>query len=273
MRHVRRLAVVIFTIEAVFSLSLSCSSISPAPQMSGPVGLVRFPDPWVKQIGNSTRGVNDNIHFVLRKTASGELLFAVKQGFDASVYGQEVYDFPVTSPQYDYYSDNKFSLNLDGAFRVRNATDQEWYGAEKVLHSYHFISSFNNKQVTSEGVEYKGRLFRKSGESWGNEAALVSPRETWIAVFSFSSREKPNPGIIPGLGSKEPGYGEVFLDLYDTSNAARIIAVRSVFGKKGGGGFAPSMLFGESVWIEDRYFIMPLNWWLEECFVGALPQK
>lgn len=27
------------------------------------------------------------------------------------------------------------------------------------------------------------------------------------------------------------------------------------------------------LWIEDCYLIMPLNWWLEDCLVGVLPEK
>jgi len=111
--------------------------------------------------------------------------------------------------------------------------------------------------------------------------ALVSPRQTWIAVFSFlqlwraisiTSREKPNPGFIPGLGGSEPGHGEVFLDLYDVSSGVRVIGARSPYGGTGSG-FAPSMLFGASLWVEDRYFIMPLDWVLDGCLLGILPER
>jgi len=237
------------------------------------LGIVHFPDPWVKTIGNKVRGVNDNVHYVLRKSSRGELLFAVKQGFTGELFGKETSDFPVKSPDYDYYSDNRFAVSLDGAYRVRQVTAEEWEAAEKPLHSYHYISSFKNPQLSMAGVQYKGRLYRRSGESWGNEAALVSPHESWIAVFSYSSSEKPDSGLIPGFGSTEPGYGEVFLDLYNIASGERVIAARSMYGKKGGGGFSPSMLFGASLWVEDHYFIMPLNWWLDGCLVAILPER
>ncbi|HEY3038729.1 MAG TPA: hypothetical protein VGJ66_08330 [Pyrinomonadaceae bacterium] len=130
-----------------------------------------------------------------------------------------------------------------------------------------------HRSACSGLVQYNGRLYRKSGESWGNQVALVSPRGTWIAVFSYTSREKPAPGLIPGFGSTEPGHGQVFLDLYNVSSGERIIAARSSYGRESNGGFAPSMLFGNSLWVEDRYFIMPLNWWLNGCLVGLLPER
>lgn len=242
------------------------------PQLNGPVGLVRFPDPWIKLIGNQTRGVNDNIHYVIRKSARGELLFAVKQGFMGDEFGKEISDFPVTSPDYDYYSDNQFAVSVDGSYRVRKASTEEWNTATKVVHSYHVINRFEKSQ-TAEGVQYKGRLYRKSGDSWGNTVALVSPRDTWIAVFSYSSKDKPDRGWLPGFpGSDEPGRGEVFVDVYNLSSGAKAISARSPYGSKPGG-FAPSMLFSGSLWIEDRYLIMPLDWILDSCFLGVLPEK
>jgi hypothetical protein len=269
----RPLAVFLITLEAALGFSLSCSSLINAdPQVTGPIGVVRFPTPWIKMINNSERGVNDNIGYVIRKSVQGELLFAVKQGFTGELFGKEVSDFPVESPNYDYYSDNQFAVSLDGAFRVRESTTEEWNAATKPLHSYHVISSFKNGQVAGDGVQYNGHLYRKSGESWGTEVALVSPRQTWIAVLSYTSREKPDPGFIPGLGGSEPGHGEVFLDLYNVSSGVKVIGARSPYGGTGSG-FAPSMLFGASLWVEDRYFIMPLDWVLDGCLLGILPER
>ena len=270
----RQITAFLFTLEAVLGLSLSCSPTYGKLQLSGPIGVVHFPDPWVKVIDGRTRGVNDNVGYVIRKSAHGELLFAIKQGFAGKLQGKETSDFPVEAPDYDYYSDNRFAVSLDGAFGIRKASIEEWNAAEKPIHSYHLINSFLNKQQSDEGVSYKGKLYRKSGERWGDYVALVSPHEVWIAVFSYSSRDKPDRGILPGFpaGGSEPGRGEVFLDVYNVSSGGKVISARSPYGQKPGG-FVPSMLFGASVWIEDRYLIMPLNWWLEDCLLGILPDR
>jgi hypothetical protein len=102
--------------------------------------------------------------------------------------------------------------------------------------------------------------------------ALVSRRQTRIAIFSYSSREKASKSLIPGLNSTEPGSGEVFLDIYDTSSGEKVGSVHSPYGKKPGG-FAPSMIFGTSVWIEDRYLVVPLHWDLSRCFLGVFPER
>jgi len=266
----RELALCLLSLS-ILGLHVSCAwTRSPEPQLTGPVGLVRFPEPWIKVIGDRERGVNDNVGYVVRKSPRGELIFAIKQGFAGQLYGQEVTEFPVKSPDYDYYSDNQFAVSLDGKFRVRAVDQVEWYTAMKPLHSYHFIMS----PGAADGVQYKGRLYRKSGESWGHESALVSPRGTWIAVFSYSSRDKPDRGMLPGFpaAGDEPGRGEVFLDVYNVSSGEKVISARAPFGRKPGG-FVPSLLFGASVWIEDRYVIMPLDWILDHCLVGVLPES
>jgi hypothetical protein len=272
----RPFAVLLLFLDILLGLGFSCSSPPREPQLSGPLRVVRFPEPWVKWRGDAWVGVNDHIQYVIRRTskgpAGGELLFAVKQGFDGSLFGKEVYDFPVKNPDYDYYSDDRFAVSLNGASRVRKVNAAEWDAAEKPLHSYHFIESFENPQVTGEGVKYNDRLYRKSGESWGNEVTLVSPRGTWIAVFSYTGRKEPQP-LFPIFGpNTEPGRGEVFLDLYDISSGERVIAARVSYGGTKGG-HAPSMLFSHSLWVGDSYFVMPLDWQLDACLVGVLPEK
>src|SRR5258705_4505852 len=221
--------------EVGLGLCFGCASRQRDPQMSGPVSLVRFSDPWVKLKDGHWWGVNDNIQFVIRTTSKSpdgvQLLFAVKQGFDGTLFGQEVYDFPVKFPNYDYYSDTLYGVSLNGSV-VRKATPEEWEAADKPLHSYHFIQSFQNPEVTADGVKYKNRLYRRSGATWGNEAALVSPRGTWIAVFSYTSQDKPARSLIPGFDSTEPGRGEVFLDVYRTSSGEQVINARSPYGKR-----------------------------------------
>jgi hypothetical protein len=121
-------------------------------------------------------------------------------------------------------------------------------------------------------VRYNERLYRKTGESWGSAVALVSPRKTRIAIFSYTSREKVSESIIPGMKNTEPGSGEVFLDVYDLSSGEKVGGVRSPYGQKPNG-FAPSMLFAASVWIEDRYIVMPLDPELNRSLVGVFPDK
>lgn len=263
----------ILTAELLVSLAVSCSAPPAQPESTGPVTVVQFPEPWVKWQDGAWVGVNDSIQYVIRRSHDSkrsELLFAVKQGFDGSVFCKEVYDFPVKSPDYDYYSDDRSAVSLEQPLQIRKVTEDEWNRADKVLHSYHFVKS--DSRVTPEGVRYNERLYRKAGESWGTEAALVSPRKTRIVIFSYTSREKVSDSWIPGLKNTEPGSGEVFLDIYDLSSGEKVANVRSPYGQKPNG-FAPSMIFSASVWIKDRYIVMPLDPDLSRCLVGILPDK
>ena len=265
---------IVLIFELAVSLFVSCSAPPPAqPEITGPFKLVEFPEPWVKRKGDVLVGVNDAVQYVVRRSKDSKqgLLFAVKQGFDGSLFGKEVSEFPVRSPDYDYYSDNHFAVNIHGQLQVKEVTEDDWKTGEKLLHSYYFIQKFD-AQVTAEGVRYNQRLYRKAGESWGDYVALVSPRKTRIAIFSYTSREKVSKSIIVGMDNTEPGSGEVFLDVYDLSSGDKVGGARSPYGQKPNG-FAPSMLFGASVWIEDSYIIMPLHWELTRCLVGVFPDK
>lgn len=273
------LLLLLLTFDLLLGCALGCASSGPPrePGPGGRLGVVRFPGPWLKLSGGARVKVNDNIQYVARRgragPGGGELLFAVKQGFDGSLLGREVYDFPVNRPGYDYYSDTRFAVSLDGAFRVREAAAAEWDAAAKPPHGYHFVRTFRNPQVTPEGVRHNGRLYRKSGKSWSLEAALVSPRATHVAVFSYAGREKHAKSILPDSGNNEPGHGELFLDVFDAPTGEKVAAARAPYGGRGGGGVEPSLLFGGSVWVDERFLVVPLDPSFESCFLVILPEK
>jgi hypothetical protein len=100
---------------------------------------------------------------------------------------------------------------------------------------------------------------------------LVSPNERWIAVFSFTATEMGQV-LIPGFGGGGPKRGEAFLDIYDLYSAEKVAAHQARFGDSDPGD-DPSSLIGSSVWIEDRFLIMPLRTDLEICFLAILPDK
>jgi len=269
----------ILAAELATSFFIGCTG-TPAltqPEITGPIRVVEFPEPWVKWKNGAWVGVNDSVQYVIRKSQDSTLLFAVKQGFDGSLFGKEVDDFPIKMPKYDYYSDTYFAVNIDGQTQIKKVTEAEWNAGQKMLHSYYFIANYDpqlppkdGEQVTPEGVKYNGRLYRKAGETWGSEVALVSPRKTRIAIFSYTSRAKISKSLI-GLQNTEPGSGEVFLDVYDLSSGEKVGAARAPFGKPDG--FAPSLLFTSSFWLEDRYIVMPLHWELSKCLIGVFPDK
>ena len=251
------------------TLCFGCVFMS-ASNTPTPKSFIRFPDGWWKQYDGRERGVNDNVQYVVRMR-NGELLFTVKQGFDGSLFGKDVYDFPVQSPNYDYFSDNHYAVSLDGKLRVRKASDSEWESATKLMHSYRVVNAWENPQFTRAGFNYKGRVYSKTGESWGNEGALISPNAKWIVVFSFTSPDKPRPALIPGFGGNGPAHGDIFLDVYDLTSGNKVLAERARFGDENYAGEDPSSIFSHSVWIEDRFLIVPLTSYLETCLLVTMP--
>jgi len=165
-------------------------------------------------------------------------------------------------------------VSLDGQRRIRKASDSEWANATKPMHSYRMVHTWENPQFTEAGFTYKGRLYRKTGDSWGNEGALISPRAKWIVIFSFTSPDKPRPALIPGFGGNGPAHGDLFLDIYDLASGNKVLAERGRFGDEPNtGGQDPSSLFSHSVWIEDRFLIVPLLFYLDTCLLIELPNQ
>ena len=267
----RAYVLIVVMMDLLLILGFRCSP-GPPPEPSGGsrFGIVSLPNhPWTKVRSDVGRRVpiNDGLYYIFRKTNTGELIFAVKQGTQPE--SKEVYEFP-DGNEYQRPADERYALSLDGGYVVRPATIDEWKTAEKIRHSYYFVDSWENPAVQPDGVRYGNRVFAKSGESWGNAAALVSPSKTWIAVFSYTGAEKPVKPVLPVMGGgNEPGRGEVFLDIYDIASGEKMVAAHAPYGD----GFAPSMLFSGSVWLEDQYLVMPLHFWLNSAVVAILPAK
>jgi len=216
----------------------------------GSLGVVQFPEPWIKT--DSATGEKTVIAFPnkykIRKDSSlgvSELLFAV-QSPDGS------------------YSDNFYTVSLDGRFTVSPATTDEWNQAEQVENYHHQILSRSDPSP-QQNVYFRNKTFTKSGELWG--IALMSPTENWLALLSYTSKEKPRKkDIFSFLGGGEPQKGEIFLEVYDTSSGKKILAGRAPFS-----GFGPSFLSDSAFWSNDSYVILPLDSLSQTAFLGILP--
>ncbi|MGH9901557.1 MAG: hypothetical protein ACRD68_07055 [Pyrinomonadaceae bacterium] len=241
-----------------------CASTTSVPmtdsQAGGRAAVVRFPDPWVKRGPAGGETIMTQPHdYEIRKLSRqsadagpGELIFAARAP-DGS------------------YSDNYYSVSLDGRAGVRAATAQEWGAAERVPNGRRQIQADANTH-TPEGVRYGEKTFAKSGASWGTVVALVSPGGGSLAVFSYTSPEKPRAGetkdIFSSIGGGEPDRGEIFIDVYDTSSGAKVLAGRSPYAQLG-----PSILFSGALWVEDRSLVVPLDGLSQTSFLGILPAK
>jgi hypothetical protein len=184
------------------------------------------------------------------------------------LFGMKDYD--------EAYAENFYAVSLDGQFKVRPASANEWSQSEQ-LPTTRVDPGSSAVRVIGDSVEYRGKMFAKTGRSWESTAALPSPRGKWLVVFSHTSeKDKPSYGVMGGGGR---GKGEMYLDVYDTSSGEKILSASAPHR----GEDKPSRLFNHALWAGDRYLIVPLDpdAWVhapngaqgESIFLGVLPEK
>jgi hypothetical protein len=164
------------------------------------------------------------------------------------------------------YSESVFALSLDGKYKVRSSSIEESERAEKLSNTKYDVFA-NMTRVIGDEVEYLGKSFKKTGQSWEGTAALPSPSGKLIAVFSHTSgKDQPSYGFWGGGGR---GPGEPFVDIYEASTGEKLLSGHH--SHKGGG--EPAYLFNHAFWVGSEYFVIPLLMFPEECLIGILPDR
>lgn len=268
--------IIVFAIAAILVTNLQCAQPSvlsrgqgaPAAgkrdavvtEGEGRLGIARLPEPFV--IAGS-RGAATVITAgfeirILSDADPGELLLAGRD-YDKA------------------YSDNIYAVSLDGKFRVRQVTRQDWERAGTPKPGGEHVSAIEadperpNTFVVSKkpAINYRGKSFARTGAAWTSNGALASPDGKWIAVFSHTTERETTGGALPGLGQGGKGEGEMFVDVYDTSSGKKVMAGHAPHS----GGQYPDYDFDEAVWVENRCIIVPLSYLARGSayFLGVLP--
>jgi hypothetical protein len=236
----------IVLVVGLFLLAGGPCSQNKAMQGHSRLRSVRFPNAWTKSGPDGRKVVLTQPHQLeLRENPNvtgGELLFAVR--------------LPDGS-----YSDDYYSVGLNGDFPVHAVTREVWNRA-KVIPS----GAVRQEQ---EGEAFAMKRFVKSGDSWGSPPLVLSRNKRWCALFSYSSKEQPLRDASKDsnlyLGGGEPSKGNVFVDFFEASSGEMILSGEAPYS-----GFGPSILFSQAVWAEDRYFVMPLDILSQTCFLAIL---
>lgn len=268
----------------VLVLAVQCSGTSALAAGQGRAEVVSFPDDWT-WIDSKGREVLPLpvIYKVWRLPGAGgdELLFgAVRrrgEGLKVGYGGQPLkpeWSGPVPSAPGIDYSQDFFAVSLSsGRPRVRKVSAPERLRGEPVSNGYHYISDYEQKiDVFDEknpppGVSYAGKLFAKSGRAWAGTVAVLSPGGRWLAVLSYTSPEKRRKFRSVLEEGGEPVRGDLHADVYDAATGELVLAGKHSY--RGD----PSSIVSNSVWVEDRYFVMPLDYNLQKCLLLTLADK
>jgi len=266
----------------VFAIENGSSSVVAKAQ--GRVDVLRFPDDWTRIDSKGNEVVMDPVIYKIWRlpgTGNDELLFgAANRGLEGETIGyggtklkQEWAEPMVQAPERKY-SKNFFAVSfVEGRARARKVSEEERIRAEPILNGYRYISAdsqgidaFDDKSRPSS-LRYEGRLFAKTGRAWGDTVGIVSPSGRWLAVLSYTSRGKrtQSRGVLDEGG--EPESGIAHIDIYNAATGEKIVATEQSFNS------APSSIFYESVWVKDRYFVMPLDFFQRRCVLITLPDE
>jgi len=199
--------------------------------------VIVFPKSFERDDPDKGRHIVTSLNFEIRRLSNSEtgkleLMFAMDD------YGK--------------LSDNMFGVSLDGQFKVRSASADEWKRADQ-LPAKVFDYMADDTKVSGDSVQYRGRMFKRSGQLFATMAGLASPNGRWLAVFSYTSEgNQPSYGVLGGGG---PGKGEMFVDVYDATTGEKILASHAPHR----GGDQPSRYFYATLWVNDEYLIVPLD--------------
>lgn len=264
------------TISILLSLSLSCSRVTSLQEKNTPVvtvgqgklGFVHFPGDFTRKVkkfkedSDDSRYMVNTLEYVVRRPAgsSNELIFGMK---DIDAEGNSV------------DSDDFYAVTLDGQFKTRKGTIEEWKSASVLT----LISETSRENLTNEPsrrddkeVIYNGKHYPIAPGSTSSETKLfLSPGKKWLVVMSDDSKPANRPGI-PGFSGGGRTEGHMFIDIYDTKSGEKVLAGRA---SQNG---CPGCLSSNSIWIGDNYFVLPLdppgedrNSSGQDCFLAILP--
>jgi hypothetical protein len=163
-----------------------------------------------------------------------------------------------------YDTRNKYKLDLSNpAVPVSAADSKAWNGGAVVPFARKSIFNPGSKLTGIEVPEFNGFPLRKSGQLWAQpyeNASRLSPDSSWLVLQSTASPPKGDP------------YGPwpVYFDVFNADTGQRVLTFEGVYS---GWAYDPDGCMGQSGWLTERYFIVPLGDRKESCLVCEFGDK
>jgi hypothetical protein len=150
-----------------------------------------------------------------------------------------------------------YALTVAKTFNVRRATREEWDAAQPIQVRAEAPFRFGNRTEfwDNEGLHYAGKIFPKRGPMvlWDvMDVSSISQSGKYLTVHSWDGIEEQ---CEPFIGPCESyGGGHYWVDVFEVSTAKRLITMTGRFWKMGITG-----VFDNTEWLDDKYFVMPLQ--------------
>lgn len=154
--------------------------------------------------------------------------------------------------------DEHYEIEMGKTPRLRLITQDEWLTQEPVpitVKAAKTVRAFYpESDKTVRAVKFVGRSFPKTGPRFpfnDRDATSVSAKEKFLTVHSWSGTENTcDTFLCFGL----PPHGRYWIDLYDVASGQRVVEIKGRYWD-----LEAAQLFGATMWLDDRYFVLPLN--------------
>ncbi len=218
---------------------------------TGKILSVVFPNNWMSNKKGQENTLIDARWFEIRSRRTSlaeEWLFGALHYYDSQS--------PVPDPE--WYARNFYAVRLSDPVVISDLTRAEW-NRGKVI-STQATQVFRGDDAKSTLFEYRGHKYAKSSEHWGT--VTVSPGGRWVAIYSYSGENAPVFLWSGGL----PREGDIFWDVYDSNSGEKVLSWTA---KSVGN---PGLLGQGTIWVQDRYLVMPFDSIMKGCVIGIMPQ-
>jgi hypothetical protein len=224
--------------------------------MQSSIRVLRFPEPWSRMAPNGERTILTAPELVVRRVTDapgGDLLFAAQDPSGA-------------------VSENIYEVSLDDKVAVRQVNRASWQFAQPIVQSAATRLSRDSTPLSGNLASYNGKSFAKSGGYWSEPVGIASSAQGWLTVLSYNTNQPTTqdggPDVSKFIGGGEPGKGDLFVDIYDSASGEKVLSGYAPFT-----GAGPSLLLSNARWLDDSFFVMPLDSLSQTCLLASLPKN
>jgi len=179
---------------------------------------------------------------------------------DSSTSDKELL-FGALSLESHKYSRNVYAV-ITGRSAVRPIPQKRWTNAKRVDAKSEPLFPVSGYGKPNGVYESDSKKYFETGKS-GGEAGL-SPQRKYIAVMSYTDAFQ-RPQIIPPVGGSEAMQGTAFWEVYDTRSGKKVLSGQMAYKGQSAG-----IMFSNAVWVDEKYFVLPLDNQLRSFLIGRL---
>jgi len=162
------------------------------------------------------------------------------------------------------YTVNKYEVDLsDRKAPALPVDDRLWGAATKVPLSQESTVEMWPSMPAENEIQFKGKTFSKTGYYWpgSSYANRLSPDQVWL-VLQSSTGSVDKDAEMHLFNWFWRYHGKVFFDVFNVDTGKKALTIEGNYSH-----LDPDSALGQTFWLTERYFIVPLGEHRERCLV------